>query len=93
MNPTLKAFFNRQDSSVSFRDMDDVVERMKDVLSHQVEGYVYDKDVAAELKMDRSALYCLKKKNDVPYLAVFKFCQKHNVSVASMLLKNSTVSS
>ena len=76
-----------------FSDMEDIVEKIKDVICHEIDGKVFDQDVAKVLEIDRGVLALRKKRNSVPHTEVFRFCRKYKVSIESMIFKNSTVSS
>jgi len=76
-----------------FSDMADIIEKIKDVLCHEIEGKVFDKDVANALKMDNTNLASHKKRNSTPHFELYRFCRKYKISIESMIYKNSTVSS
>jgi len=76
-----------------FSDMTDIIEKIKDVICHEIDGKVFDINVASSLEMEITTLASRKKRNSIPHLEIYKFCRKYKVSIESMIYKNSTVSS
>lgn len=60
--------------------MDDVVERIKDIMSEDYPCAVLDKNVAYELGITPGALAVKKSRNHMPYDELTMFCIKYNVS-------------
>jgi len=61
----------------SFRE---IVERIKDIISNEIDGKVYDRHVADVLKISNSTLRIYKIKNIVPLENIAYFCEKFNIS-------------
>ena len=61
--------------------MQEIIERLKDILSNEIEGKVYDKDVASALGISKESLSHLKKRGSVPYEQISKFCAKRDISI------------
>jgi hypothetical protein len=58
-----------------------MVERMKDVISLEVGGKVYDKNVAFALGIEPAVMANMKCRGRIPYDAVTGFCIEKRVSV------------
>ena len=60
--------------------MYEIVERIKDVISFEVDGKVFDKHVAKKLHLSANTLRIYKVKNFIPYERIAKFCLENNIS-------------
>lgn len=66
--------------------VDDIFERVKDVISHQYpDSKVLDKNVAHALGIKPASLSMMKKRGHIPYDEVTMFCIRNNVSANWML--------
>jgi len=61
-------------------NMYEIVERIKDVISFEVNGKVFDKHVAKKLQLSPNTLRVYKVKNIIPYERIAEFCLEHNIS-------------
>jgi hypothetical protein len=65
---------------------DDVLQRLKDILSTEKgEGKVFDKDVAEALGIDAAYFAVLKKRERIPLEAVADFCARRKISINWLL--------
>jgi SOS-response transcriptional repressor LexA len=72
---------------------DEVVERLKDILSDEVgEKKVYDKDVADSLEISAAAFATMKRRSRIPYEEIVAFCSRRKISI-NWLLFNQNPSS
>ena len=67
--------------------MHEIVERMKDIISPEIKGKVYDRHVAAKLYLSPSTLRVYKIKNYVPYERIVKFCLDYNINFDALILE------
>lgn len=73
-----------------FIECREVVENIKVVLFKEREGYVYDYQVADELKIGYSTLRVAMAKNKIPIREVALFCYKRDISLDSFIFKRKT---
>lgn len=64
---------------------EEIVERIKDKISHRVNGKVFDYHVAEAIGLDYSYLRVCKVTNAVPFQNVIIFCQNQNISIGWMI--------
>ena len=63
----------------------EIVERIKDIVSHEYGRKVFDKDVADVLGISRNSLRVYKVTNHYPMQNIVLFCQRYGISVDWML--------
>ena len=69
---------------------DEVVERLKDILSEDVGNKkVYDKDVADHLDISAASFATMKRRNRIPYEEIVAFCSKRKISINWLLFNQS----
>lgn len=69
-----------------FADTREIVERIKDIISNNVDGYVYDYMVADVLGVRYSALRFSISKNTIPDLKkIARFCYAKNITINSII--------
>lgn len=67
---------------------DEIVEKIKDVLSkHITQNRVYDWHVADALGIDASALASMKRRNRVPFKEVLLFCYRCGLDPYEIMIK------
>ena len=71
--------------SCAFVSTREVVERIKDIISHEVRGFVLDKDVANMLKMSSSALGACISRDALPLRQIVMFCYKREINIREIL--------
>ena len=69
--------------------MQEIVDRVKDVVSPNVDGKVYDKHAAEALKMKTTVLRVYKCVNYLPIDHVVMFCVENEISIDWMLFGSS----
>lgn len=69
------------------KDIGEIVENIKDILSLQKDGKIFDADVAEALNMSRTNLALLKHRFVTPIAEVCFFCKKRNISINEFLFK------
>ena len=63
-------------------DIHEIIEKLKDILSSEIENKrVFDKDVAIALGISKESLSIAKRKNNVPFEQIAKFCAKRKISI------------
>ena len=70
-----------------FIECREVVERLKDIMSNEQEGNVYDYQVADMLKIGYSTLRFAMAKDKIPIREVALFCYKRNLTVNALIFK------
>ena len=70
-----------------FVECREVVERLKDIMSNEQEGNVYDYQVADVLKIGYSTLRFAMAKDKIPIREVALFCYKRNLTVNALIFK------
>ncbi len=65
--------------------IEEVIERLKDILSKEQEGKVYDKDVAKALGISPEYLSILKKRKKIPFKEILDFCAKRQININWLL--------
>ena len=58
----------------------EIVERIKDIISNDVDGFVLNKHVADVLNLSPNTIRVYKVKDILPYEHILEFCYKHNIS-------------
>jgi len=64
-----------------FIDTREIIERVKDHISKDIKGYVFDYHVADALEMSYSTLRINIMKDKPPIVKVVIFCHKHNLKI------------
>jgi len=72
----------------SYVDAREVMERIKDIISKDVKGNVYDYHVADTLKIPYSTLRIKIMKDEIPHEKVLDFCCKNELNVNELLFKD-----
>ncbi len=68
------------------RSFEDIVERLKDIISQQVgQKKVFDKDVAGVLGIEPVNFATMKKRDKIPFRELSEFCAKKKVSLNWLL--------
>jgi len=70
-----------------FVDCREVVERIKDIVSKEQEGFVYDYQIADILKIGYSTLRFAISKNKLPIREIARFCYHRNLIINDLILK------
>jgi len=68
-----------------FIDTREIVERVKDYISKDIDGFVYDYHVADVLDMQYSTLRINIMKNNPPVTKVVIFCHKNSLEIDHFL--------
>ena len=63
----------------------EVVEELKNIISKEVKGKVYDRHVAEALGMTQSNFGTLKKRERIPFEELLNFCAVRRISVNYLL--------
>ena len=67
-------------------EVSDMIEKLKDVLSKQVDdGKIYDKDVATALEISQANFATMKTRNKIPFGSVLDFCALKKISINWLL--------
>jgi len=61
--------------------MEDIFNRVKDILNDKYKGMVLDKNVAYELGITSTSLATHKNRNSLPFTALTEFCLKHKINI------------
>jgi hypothetical protein len=67
--------------------MHEIVERIKDIISNEIDGKVYDKHVAKKLHFSPSTLRVYKIKNYIPYERIADFCLDYGISFDALVFE------
>lgn len=59
----------------------EIIQKLKDIISEETKGYVFDKDVACELGLSPSSLAQHKLCGTVPFYNIAFFCAKRKISI------------
>lgn len=65
--------------------LDEIIEKLRDVLSSEKKGKVFDKDIATALDITSVNFATMKKRNSVPYSNILDFCAIKKISINWML--------
>jgi len=68
-----------------FVETREIIERIKDIMSNERDGFIYDKDVAIELQIPNSTLRFAIYKNRIPYMEISKFCYKRKLIINDII--------
>lgn len=71
---------------------DEVMERIRDVISGEKDGKVMDRDVAKALSLTSGNLATLKSRNRLPFEAIADFCAIRSISINWILFDQSAKS-
>jgi phage repressor protein C with HTH and peptisase S24 domain len=67
-------------------NFDDIVERLKDIISEEIGSKkVFDKDVAMALGIEPVNFATMKKRNKIPFVELSEFCAKKRISLNWLL--------
>lgn len=64
------------------------IERIKDIISIDIQGCVFDYHVAEALDMDYGTLRIAKQKNNIPIREIAKFCYDKKLIINDLLFDN-----
>ena len=70
-----------------FAECREVIERVKDILSNEIDGFIFDYMVADELKIPYSTLRFKIVKNKIPLREVAKFCYDRDLIINDLILR------
>lgn len=68
-----------------FVTVEEMMERVKDIVCKAYKGKVFDKDVAIHLDIDHMRLATNKKRNTMPFKEVLVFCKRMNYDPMKLL--------
>ena len=69
-----------------FTNTREIVERIKDIISKEIDGFVYDYHVAKALNITPNSLRIALKRNKLPDLKqIAIFCYKKNVNINDLI--------
>ena len=72
-------------------DFQDIMQRIKQILSeHNKKEKILDRDIADALKLDPQYFAVIKRRKKIPYEAIAYFCERYNISMNWVLLKQNT---
>lgn len=63
------------------KNMNEIVEQLKDIVSNELVGKVYDKDLAAVLDITQMNFATMKKRNKIPFVELGEFCARRKISM------------
>ena len=63
----------------------EVLEKIKDILSKEKNKKIFDKDVANELGLTQANLATLKSRDRIPYQQILDFCARKKISINWLL--------
>lgn len=66
-------------------NFEEIVEKLRDVLSSERRGKVFDKDIATALDLTSVNFASMKKRNSVPFTNLLDFCALKKISINWML--------
>jgi DNA-binding Xre family transcriptional regulator len=66
-------------------DVNDIIEKLKDVLSTEKEKKIFDKDVAQELNITQANFATMKTRNKIPFSNILDFCALKKISINWLL--------
>lgn len=69
------------------RDMEDIIEIIKDVLSKEINGKVFDKHVAEVLNINALNLATMKKRGKIPFENIVEFTSEYNLDLNMVLVR------
>lgn len=72
------------------RNLLDIIEIIRDILSFKSEDKIYDKDIAKELSMSSGNLATCKSRDNIPYSELVEFCINKDINLHDILIENST---
>ena len=70
-----------------FTECREVVERIKDILSTEIEGFIFDRHVAEELDIPHITMRINIMKNRLPLKQIALFCYKRNIILNELIFK------
>ena len=66
-------------------DVNDIIEKLKDVLSTETDKKIFDKDVANELYISQANFATMKTRNKIPFSNILDFCALKKISINWLL--------
>ena len=71
---------------MKYRDMEDIIELIKDIISPEVDGKVFQHHVADAIGIGYSDLRMMKCQNKIPFEEMVTFCFTKNINVYEFLV-------
>lgn len=68
-----------------YQTVSEIIERIKDIISSEIDGKVQDYHVADALNMKRNTLKMDKRDNRIPYDELLKFCYGRDIDIYELL--------
>jgi len=66
---------------------DDIIIRLKEVISTDQKNKIYNKDVAKALELTPQYFAVIKKRGKIPYESIAHFCKKNSISINWILFE------
>lgn len=70
---------------IEFAETREIMERIKDIMSKEKDGYIFDRDVMKELNIADSTYRFAIYKNKIPYMEISRFCYERNLIINDIL--------
>ena len=68
-----------------FVECKEIMERVKDIMSKEKDGFIFDRDVMKELNIADSTYRFAIYKNKIPYMEISRFCYKRNLIINDII--------
>lgn len=68
-----------------FVETREVIERIKDIVSGEIDGFIYDYQIADELSIPYSTLRINIMKNRLPLKQIARFCYRRNLQINDII--------
>jgi DNA-binding Xre family transcriptional regulator len=69
-------------------EFDEIIKRLKSVLSNNNTQKIYDKDIAAALGLEAQYFTVMKKRKKIPFREIAIFCNKKEISINWILFES-----
>jgi len=63
----------------------EAIERIKDIISGEIDGFVFDKDVANKLSITQTTLASRIKRDSMPLKEIALFCYENNIDIKKII--------
>ena len=70
---------------LSMNDFNTITTKIKAILSQQIEGKVFDKDVATALNINPIAYATMKRRKSIPHKAILDYCVANHIDANDLL--------
>lgn len=81
-------FYNSINEQRGFMEFDEIIKRLRNILSNNNTQKIYDKDIALALGLEAQYFAVMKKRKKIPFKEIAIYCNKKNISINRILFES-----